>query len=336
LIGLLVTPIVTAPVLWAALAPSPAVEMAAAAQRFLQGLSPELRRQAQLALDDGRRVEWYYTPTARPGVSLKQMNARQRELAHALLKTGLSATGYERTTTIMSLEKVLAEMEDDPVNRDPELYSFTIFGRPDPTGTWGWKVEGHHLSVPFTIVGGTLIATAPNFFGSNPAEVRQGPRRGLRVLGASEDLGRQLVTSLTDGQRRQAIFNVVAPHDIVTGNAARVDPLAPLGLPAAQMDPAQRATLEKILTEFSSHLPEVLAQQRLDRIRRASVDKIRFGWAGSTEIGRPHYYRLQGPTFIIELDNTQNDANHVHQVFRDFADDFGRDLLREHYAKTAH
>lgn len=322
--------LVAQPLLNAARTPGPAAEMSHAAQALLAGLSADQRARATFKMDDPLRVQWYFVPRDRPGVSIKQMDAQQRELAHALLKTGLSATGYHKTTSIMSLEQVLAEMEKDPVRRDPEKYHFSIFGTPDPKGTWGWKVEGHHVSMHFTVVKGTLIASAPAFLGSNPGEVRQGPRKGLRVLGAEEDAGRKLITALDERQRARAIFDAVAPHEVITGNASKVDPLAPVGLPVKEFTAPQRALVEDLLALYASNLPSPLAEQRMARIRKAGIDAIRFGWAGGIQPGQPHYYRLQGPTFVIEYDDTQNEANHIHTVFRDFEDDFGRDLLREH------
>jgi hypothetical protein len=185
-------------------------------------------------------------------------------------------------------------------------------------------------------VKGNLVATTPEFLGANPAEVRlDGPFKGRRVLHAEEDLARELLKSLDPRQRRQAVFSQTAPGDILTTNLPRADPPPATGIAAQALTPKQTETLRKLLAEYAARLPDPLASERLAKIEKAGFEKIRFAWAGAVERGGPHYYRVQGPTFIIEYDNTQNDANHVHTVFRDFEDDFGRDLLREHY-QSAH
>lgn len=333
-LGLTLGGLVVAPLLSAARTPPVAVGMAKSAEAFLASLDGEQRKKATFPIEEPTRAEWFFTPRARQGLPIKQMTEPQRKLAHALVRSGLSALGYQKTTAIMGLEDVLAEMEKDPVKRDHDLYYVSVFGTPDPKGTWAWRFEGHHVSMHMTIVDGTIVAAAPNFFGTNPGEVRQGPKKGLRVLGKEEDLGRALMTALDEGQRKTALFDTVAPKEIVTGNAAKVDPLAPVGLPVSAMKPAQKKLVEQLLALHASHLSPELAEGRLARIKKAGLDAIRFGWAGGVEKGAPHYYRLQGPTFLIEYDNTQNDANHIHVVFRDFDGDFGRDLLREHVQKA--
>jgi hypothetical protein len=320
----------------AAQAPAPGVAMAEAANKLLASLTPEQKQKATFTMEDSHRVEFFFVPIARKGIPLKQLTAPQRELAHALMKAGLSQAGYQKATQIMELDKVLAEIEKNPVKRDPELYYFSVFGTPAAAGTWGWRAEGHHVSLNFTVVKGNLIATSPQFLGANPAEVRvDGPFKGRRVLRLEEDLGRQLVTSLDPEQRKQAVFSTDAPTEIITKNDPKVDPLAPVGLPAKALNPKQVETLRKLLAEYAARLPAPLGAERLARAEKAGFEKIRFGWAGSLEKGAGHYYRLQGPTFLVEYDNTQNNANHVHTVWREFDGDFGRDLLREHY-KAAH
>ena len=211
-----------------------------------------------------------------------------------------------------------------------------MFGTPTATGTWGFRVEGHHVSINITVVKGNLIATTPEFLGANPGEVRlDGPFKGRRVLHAEEDLARELVKSLDPKQRGQAVFSATAPSDILTTNSPRADSPQTAGITTQALTRTQTETLRKLLGEYAARLPEPLARERLAKIEKAGFDKIRFAWAGTLERGGPHYYRVQGPTFVIEYDNTQSDANHVHSVFRDFEDDFGRDLLREHY-QSAH
>jgi hypothetical protein len=190
--------------------------------------------------------------------------------------------------------------------------------------------------VNFTLAGGVGIAGAPSFFGSNPAEVRQGPRQGLRVLGREEDLGRDLVRSLTDAQKKVAVFTNVAPRDIITGNERKVSPLSPEGLSASAMSSEQQESLKRLVAEYVQRLRLELAESDLKRIEVAGWSKVHFAWAGSLEPGQGHYYRVQGPTFLLEYDDTQNNANHIHAVWRDLENDFGGDFLRRHYEQTPH
>ncbi len=320
-----------------ALAHSPAEEMAEAANNFLAALTPEQRAEAVYELQDGERLNWHFIPRERKGLPLKAMTPAQQHLAHGLLSSGLSNRGYVKATTIMSLESVLKEIEQGKgPARDPERYFFTIFGQPEAKGTWAWRVEGHHLSLNFTVVDGEVAGATPSFFGTNPGEVREGPRKGLRVLGAEEDLGRQLVKSLSEEQRTVAILQTAAPQDVITSTNRHVQPLVPDGLPASKMTQAQKQNLSLLLSEYvSRHRPE-LAEMDMRKIQAAGLDKIHFAWAGGLEPGQAHYYRVQGPTFVMEYDNTQNNANHIHTVWRDFDHDFGGDLLRRHYEQTPH
>jgi hypothetical protein len=320
-----------------ALAPAaPGAAMSAAAKGWLAALTPEQRKKATFTLEDGHRTEWFYVPLARKGLPLKEMSAPQRTLALGLLRAGLSQPGYDKATKIMELDKILAILEKNPVRRDPELYYVSVFGTPAADATWGFRVEGHHVSINLTVVKGKLVASTPEFLGANPGEVRlDGPFKGRRVLHAEEDLGRDLVKSLDPKQLAQALFSQTAPGDIVTKNLPKADPLPASGIGGPALTARQTELLRKLLSEYAARLPEPLARERLAKIEKAGFDKIRFAWAGGLERGAPHYYRVQGPTFLVEYDNTQNDANHVHTVFRDFEDDFGRDLLREHY-QSAH
>jgi Protein of unknown function (DUF3500) len=306
--------------------------MAEAAGKFLAALTQEQRARALFPFDADERLNWHFIPKPRRGLSFKEMDEPQRELARAFLRAGLSQQGYLKATTIMSLEEVLHALEGGrgPI-RDPELYFFTVFGQPSEKETWGWRVEGHHLSLNFTVVQGRLIASTPQFFGANPAEVREGPRRGLRVLHAEEDLARELLNSLTPAQRARAVIAERAPGEIITGASRKAEIAEAKGLPAGEMTEKQRATFTALLRAYVEAMPQTIADERLARLRQAGMEKIRFAWAGGAERGQPHYYRLQGPTFLVEYDNTQNNANHIHTVWRDFHGDFGEDLLREHY-----
>jgi hypothetical protein len=317
---------------------SPSAAMATAAERFLASLTPEQRQQATFAFDSAERLRWHFVPQfERNGLTVKAMIEPQRKLAHDLLKTGLSDRGYATYTQIMQLESILRETEkgSGPV-RDPENYRFSIFGTPSAKGTWGWRVEFHHISLHFSVVNGTAISSTPSFAGANPAEVREGPQKGHRTLGLLEDTARTLVTALDEGQKKTAIFNEVALNDIVTGNTLDINPLSPAGLPASKMTPAQREMLTKVLDAYAGLMAPEIAADRMAKIKIAGMDNITFAWAGSIERGQRHYYRVQGPTFLIEFDNSQNNGNHVHSIWRDFRGDFGRDLLREHLRASLH
>ncbi len=314
-------------------ASAPAAErMRTAAERVIASLPPAAREKVARPFDDPDRLDWHYTPRSRNGVALKELDARGREAVHALLKTALSAPGYGKVVNIIELELVLREMETfGALMRDPERYHLTIYGAPSQTAAWGWRFEGHHLSLNFTLAGDHMAVDTPSFMGANPARVPSGPKAGQRVLAAEEDEARALLASLTAAQRKTAVFESRTFGEIVTGNAAKVDPLAPVGLAAAEMTEAQRAQLLKLVEVYARTFEAGLADARIARVRDGGIEQIRFGWAGSTERGKPHYYRVQGPLFLIEYDSSQNNGNHIHSVWRDFNGDFGRDLLREHY-----
>ncbi len=313
-------------------------EMASAAHKFLESLTPEQRTKAAFPFKSEERSNWYFIPKVREGLTLKAMTPAQRALAHTLLNSGLSAQGYQKVTNIISLEPILKELEGPTgaMVRDGELYYVSIFGTPEAAGTWGWRVEGHHCSVNFTIVKGEVFSGTPSFFGTNPAEVRQGPRKGLRVLAEDEDLGRALVKSFSDEQRKVAVYDAVAPKDVLTTNKRKVLPLETTGLSTAKMTKEQAGQVQAIVKAYVNRLRGDLAMMDLKKIEKAGWDKTYFAWAGGLEKGDPHYYRVQGPTFLIEYDNTQNNANHIHAVWRDFDNDFGEDLLRKHYAEVPH
>jgi hypothetical protein len=305
--------------------------MTRAARNFLNALSAEQRAKAFFRMDDEERANWHYVPRPRKGLALREMTPAQKLLAHALVSAGLSRQGYAKATTIMSLEEVLRILENDSgERRNPEGYYFSIFGEPSETGVWGYRVEGHHVSRNLTVVNGRAV-DAPAFFGANPAEVREGPRKGLRALAGEEDLARELLGSLDAGQKRMAIVDPKAYPDILTSASRRASLQGqPSGLAAAKMSEAQFERLRGVLEEYARDLPDDMAQARVEQIRKAGRE-IWFAWAGVEQRGGPHYYRIQTPGFLVEYDNTQNGANHIHSVWRDFAGDFGEDLLRAHY-----
>lgn len=309
--------------------------MRAAASAFLGRLPAAQRAEAMRPFADADRVQWHYTPRSRNGIALKALDGPGRDAVHVLLRQALSAAGHRKIVNIIELETVLREMETFGWMRDPERYYLTIYGTPDPQAAWGWRFEGHHLSLNFTLGGNRVAIDAPSFLGANPASVESGPRKGLRVLAEEEDKARALLGMLTDAQRRKAIVDDRPYGDIVTKNAERVEPLADTGIVAAELSPDQRAQLLAIIEVYARTFQQGLAQARLARVREGGVDKIRFAWAGSTERGRPHYYRIQGPLFLIEYDASQSGGNHIHTVWRDFNGDFGRDLLQAHYRSAA-
>ena len=320
-----------------------AANMSNAAGQFLNSLSPEQRAKASFAFSSDDRLRWHFIPNEmfpRKGLMLKDMNAEQRRLADALLGTGLSSRGLVKVKAIIELEDVLKVVEvGGKFARNKEEYLFSVFGTPGPKGAWGWRVEGHHISIRFTITDGSIgsqVASSPMFLGSNPAEVREGAQKGTRVLGEEEDAGRALVQALSPDQLRTAVINPVAPTDILTMNKNDLTPLPEEGILHSALQPQQQLLLKRVIEVYVSTMETDVAAERLAVATRAGMDKVRFAWAGSTERGQKHYYRIQGPTFLIEFDNTQNDGNHVHSVWRDFNGDFGRDLLREHLAAVAH
>ena len=301
------------------------------ANRFLAALDNEQRAKATFPFDSDERLNWHFIPKVRKGLPLREMTPYQKHLASALLSAGLSQTGYIKAVTIMSLEDVLKTLENaSDEYRNPEKYFFSIFGVPSATDPWGYRVEGHHLSQNYTIVNGK-VTDAPSFFGANPAEVRQGPRKGLRTLAAEDDLGFELIQSLDAPQRKIAVVDPTAYKDILTA-ASRKAALTgqPSGFSAANMNTKQFDALRALLHVYAHNVPGSLTERRTDQIAKAGKE-VFFAWSGGIDRGSPHYYRVHAPSFLIEFDDTQNNANHIHSVWRDFNGDFGADLLKQHY-----
>ncbi len=307
--------------------------MAEAATAFLGALDDDDRADAVLSLESAERENFHYVPLRRRGVVFKDLNPAQRELALELLRTALSVSGARQARQIMELEAILRGLENGAPHRDPELYYVTVFGEPGEL-PWGWRFEGHHLSVNQTVTADGISGT-PLFFGANPARISAGPRAGERILGETEDAGRAFVLSLSDVQRDHAVIADRAPFEIETGQRPRVDPLKPAGLPYAEMTAAQQEALRALVQLYLDRHAHEIAVASRERIAAHGFGNLVFAWAGPLEAGRGHYYRVQGPTFVIEYANTQNDANHHHTVFRDFERDFGRDLLGDHM-RTQH
>ena len=311
-------------------------QMLNATVEFLNSLDASQRNTAIFGFDDEERLNWHFIPRERQGIPLKALNENQLKAANALLRNFLSAKGIQKSESIRGLESVLAQIEQNGrFVRDPDLYYLTVFGNPSLEGSWAVRYEGHHQAFNWTFVGGTGIASTPQFFGSNPAEVRTGPQQGLRVLAAEEDMARELVTSMTEAQTSVAVLSGEAPGDIFTGAEKQVTQLEQTGIGYGALNPAQQELLVELINEVAAVQTDLVLAERLRLIREQGLDNIKFAWIGSTERGAPHYYRVQGPSFLIEYDNTQNEANHIHLVWRDFEGDFGRDLIRQHYDSVA-
>jgi hypothetical protein len=298
--------------------------MAVAADRFLKSLSEAEAAKAAYAYDSGERLDWHFIPRARKGLPIKELNPEQRALAFGLIQSGLGGSGFMKATTVMSLEQVLRDLEkgSGPV-RDPELYFVTIFGKPTDRGKWGWRVEGHHLSLNFALEDGKIVAATPAFFGANQAEVRQGPRTGLRTLAEREDRALRLVQALDLAQRQAATFAAKAPSEIRAANTPQPPAEAAAGVAYADLNGDQRAMLRALVESYAEDMPLEVAKAWLDEIARAGTDAVRFAWAGAADRSQGHAYRVQGPTFLIEFNNTQNGANHIHSVWRNMLGDFG-------------
>jgi Protein of unknown function (DUF3500) len=305
------------------------------AKAYLAALKPAQRAQTSIGFDSEERQNFHYTPVPRKGLALREMNPEQKHLAEALLSAGLSVQGIIKAHTVMSLEQVLKDLElDKGPERDPDKYYVSIFGEPSQHGTWGFRFEGHHVSLNYTIVDGN-IASSPSFFGANPAEVKSGPRAGLRALMREEDLALELAQSLTDEQRALAVFDKNAPKEIVTAESRKAALSGqPSGLPFSKMSSKQKEVLAQLVAEYASNFPAPIADMRLDQFRKMQPN-LYFAWAGGMKHGDPNYYRIQTPAFLIEFDKTQDNGNHIHSVWRDFTNDFGGDLLAAHY-QAAH
>lgn len=298
--------------------------MATAADRLLATLSSEQSAKARYAYDAPERLDWHFIPRPRKGLPIKEMRSEQRALAFGLIESGLAGSGYLKATTIMSLEAVLKEMEQGRgPTRDPELYYLTIFGNPSDRGKWGWRVEGHHLSLNFTIEDGKITAATPAFFGSNPAEVRQGPRMGLRALADREDRALRLLQALDDTQKKAAVISPEAPPEIRAANKPQAPTDAAEGIPYTELNNDQRAMLRALFESYAQDMPDEVSRAWLGEVRRAGFEAIRFAWSGPGDRSQKHAYRVQGPTFIIEFNNTQNGANHIHSIWRNMLGDFG-------------
>jgi hypothetical protein len=338
-----------------------AAAMQAAATAFVSSLETGQKARATMTFDDRRRMEWHFLPRERKGLAVREMTDAQKRLALALVDT-IGPIGSKKVRAIMLLDDLLRELEPEKikleghkgeiyeVERGSGYYNFVVYGTPAAKGTWGWSAEGHHVSVNITVVDGQISST-PFFLGSDPAEVKEGAQRGLRVLAAEEDQARELVLSLDEAQRKIAVVSPTTHGDIVTFNQRKADPLYTpqvgvwsVGLPVSRMTTAQKTLLRRLLDTHLSNMPEEVAAERAKRLYASDFEQIFFAWTGSLRRGERYYYRVQGPTFLIEHDHSQpvsaaiadKTPNHIHNVWREFDGDFGEDLLRKHYNSTAH
>ncbi len=315
-----------------------AQDLSEKANTFLNSLSPELRSKAIFDLADEERKNWYYTPVVRNGPTFHDFNKKQTEAGLALLRASLSREGYRKTDEIRQLESVLKEIENDKSKmpdgssmRDPLNYHFCIFGTPSATSAWGWRFEGHHISLNFTSADGIITSSTPSFMGSNPGRVPSGPEKGKEVLKQESELGLQLVNSFSKDQLKDAKFSDEAPWDIITSNQREVEFMEPKGIAYTELNPDQKTLFMELLHVYLNNYEAHFSENFVEKIATAGIQNLHFGWAGGMQWGTGLYYCIQGPVLLIEYDNTQNQGNHVHTVVRDLTNDFGEDVLRKHY-----
>jgi len=311
--------------------------LSAPATAFLQSLDARQQAQAHFKMEDSSRYNWHFVPPTqahRDGLPLLDMNAAQQEKCMALLKAFLSEQGYAKAKGIMSLEDILKVLEPDNPSRIPGNYFVTIYGEPAKDKVWAWKFSGHHLALNYTIVDGKL-AFSPFFFGSNPDIVKEGPRKGEQILKDEEDLGFRLVNGLDKEQLGKAKIALTAYNDIQTSNAPHAPELKEEGIEASALRTDQLMMVKQLIQTYLSSMVPWLAEARMKRILDEDLRTVRFAWAGGLVAGEGHYYRIQGKSFLIEFDNTQTNANHIHSVWRDMKDgDYGIDLIKEHYREA--
>lgn len=311
-----------------------------AGDHFVRLLDNKQREQAVYPYDSAERYTWGYVPkTDRKGISLNEMNEQQKAAAIQLMKITLSENAYKKAIAIMSLEKVLKVLENRPEAdhyRDGGKYYFTVFGEPSATGIWGWRLDGHHLSFSFSSASNKLVSGTPGFLGANPAVVLSGPEKGLEILKEETVVALEFLHSLTALQLSQTIVDSIAPADILTTASRKAVIENPRGLAYTQMTQKQQAMFMQLLSIYIHRYTHFFAANMMNDIENAGLGKLLFCWAGSSinGVGHPKYYRIQGPTILIEYDNTQNNGNHVHSVVRDLKNDFGGDELMEHYKRS--
>lgn len=306
------------------------------AKHFLSLLDETQTSKARYDFSDEERYNWHFVPRERNGISMNDLNEKQRQAALDILKASLSERGYQKASSIMALENILREVENrsaDDKYRDPLNYYITIFGEPSKDSVWAWRFEGHHLALNFSSADNIIVSSTPTFWGSNPAIVRSGKYTGRQILRQETDLGFTLVNSLNAAQMKTAVFANKAPSDIITGNQRQAALQEPKGLAFTEMNDQQKKLFLQLLNVYVKNYQLGFSKRLMEKIEQAGIGNLSFSWAGSLQPGASHYYRIQGPMLLIEYDNTQNNANHVHTVVRDLTNDFAEDILREHYQK---
>ena len=304
-------------------------EMAAAANAFLSALDENQAKKAKFPFAADQRENWGFVPRDRKGLALEELDEKQTALVRTLLKTALSDPGLEKVDAVIALEAFLGEIEKRPDFRNPKAYFTSVFGEPKAEGTWAWRFEGHHLSLNYTVIDGKTVAVTPSFFAANPGEVTiEHKMKGTRPFHAEEDLARALATTLVESGKA-VVYSKKPPADILTAEDRAVKQLEPVGVKASEMNRSQLVALRKLIAEFANRHRKELAEADIAKIG-ADMGNLRFGWAGGLKRGEPYYYRIQGTTFLVEVANVQNNGNHFHGVWRDSANDFGRDLLGDH------
>ena len=313
-------------------------ESVSTARSFISLLSEAQKTESVFPFDVEERYNFHFVPMKRRGITFNEMNPQQHKLALELLRSCLGEEAFQKTKEIMQLEVVLKELEKrkpEDNYRDPGNYHFTIFGNPSSTSIWGWRFEGHHISFNFSFNRKTLVAGTPGFMGSNPAIVLNGPMAGKQVLKQESDKGFALINSFNAAQLKKAIIDTVAFKDILTFDKRKVLLGKPEGIRYSELTKVQQSLLLQLINVYVHRYRPDFAEKMMQEIQKDGLDNIWFAWAGYTKpvIGKGSYYRVQGPSIVIEYDNTQNNANHVHSVVRDLKNDFGGDLLLDHYKK---
>lgn len=314
---------------------SPAnASLVASAKAFTETLDAAGKQKALLSYEDKQRVNWQFVPLpTRKGLPLMEMSDPQKAAAKNLLKVAVSQVGYDKATKIMSLENLLHKLEkqEHSERRNPNKYYFTIYGTPGDSSHWGLSIEGHHLSLNFVMQGNKIVDSTPQFFATNPAELKdnygEGFEKGLRVLREEETLAFELVGKLTAEQKKAVMLPGDTPKEIRAPSEPQPPQTKPEGLVASKMDAGQKETLRNLLKAYTDKMRSEVAEGRWKLIEEAGFDKVTFAWAGADKPGIGHYYRVQGPTFLIEFINVQadaagNPANHIHCVWRDLTGDF--------------
>jgi hypothetical protein len=310
------------------------------ASRFLNTLSKEQQEKALYHYTDDERYNWHFIPkNDRKGITLNELNEQQKNAALNLMKTSLSEDAFKKVREIMQHELVLRAVEnraDSDHYRDPGKYYFTLFDKPEDKSIWGWRLEGHHVSFNFSAKNNQLVAATPGFMGSNPAIVLSGPQKGQEILKEETDMGLAFLKTLDKDQLTKAVITDKAPADILTFANRKAMIENPQGIRYSDLTAAQKIQFIKLVELYIHRYTKLFAGEMLKELKAAGLDNLQFAWAGAQEkeIGKGTYYRIQGPTIIIEYDNTQNNANHVHSVLRDLKHDFGGDELLEHYKES--